>query len=386
MAMATASLMSSMIVAKRAPAPVRAHGAACACVSCSRVSAARMGSVSTTGKSVARLLSSKKRASVRASAKTVAATVGKTVGKPAVKVTPKSAKGYANVTPEKYPKFFAELDQSFPGAMPYEEYLVATQSLLGNKGFNGENALLLISQCRDEITRPFVDAADQLWGHSFSIASLAGMVMCGKTGFAAGLSHAPQEGLGEDGLEKYVFLVGPHIGISADGEVGSVKRLARGPLSGACGAVMAFQAELTSGKVSTQGDEVDLELNLMKQRMISMISFGGEVPSLVELTKVAHDRSIQDTKATAAFAVNKEISATAYLSGVLIHGPEYTHYFWPGSFEFVTPTTTTDMSEALAGIDATKYAKEMNSYTTARNAMNSVKTLLQSARAGDMSA
>ena len=104
-----------------------------------------------------------------------------------------------------------------------------------------------MSQCRDEITRPFVDAADQLWGHSFSISSLAGMVMCGKTGFAAGLSHAPQEGLGEDGLEKYVFLVGPHIGICGDGEIGAVKREGRGPLSNACGAIMAFQGELIGG-------------------------------------------------------------------------------------------------------------------------------------------
>ena len=45
---------------------------------------------------------------------------------------------------------------------------------LCSNGFTGNNSLALISMCRDEITRPFVDAADQLWGNSFSIASLAG--------------------------------------------------------------------------------------------------------------------------------------------------------------------------------------------------------------------
>ena len=122
--------------------------------------------------------------------------------------------------------------------------------------------------CRDEITRPFVDAADQLWGNSFSIASLAGMVMCGKTGFAAGLSHAPTEGLGKDGLEKYVFIVGPHIAISSDGEIGKVMRVGRPNISTACGAVLAFQAELTGGESLARSTCLVIRKGLYPQGLI----------------------------------------------------------------------------------------------------------------------
>jgi len=291
------------------------------------------------------------------------------------------ALGYGTVTPEKYPKFFAELNKNFPGAMPYEEYLVASQVLLGEQGFNGNNSLALISMCRDEITRPFVDAADQLWGNSFSIASLAGMVMCGKTGFAAGLSHAPTEGLGKDGLEKYVFIVGPHIAISSDGEIGKVMRVGRPNISTACGAVLAFQAELTGGVLSTSGDEIDLELNLMKQRILTQLKFGSSVPNLVDLTKAAHDRILIDTKATASYAVDPKKSTSAFMSGVLVHGPDYSHYFWPASFVLESPTGSQDLNSKLLKMERVQYKSAMASYMTARNAMTSIKELLQSVRA-----
>ena len=143
-------------------------------------------------------------------------------------------------------------------------------------------------------------------------------------------------------------------------------------------------ALVPSGTLTTQGDEVDLELNLMKQRMLTMLKFGGSVPSLVDLTKAAHDRILIDTKKTASYAVDPAISTSSFLSGVLIHGPEYTHYFWPASFEVVSPSGVTDMSEELAEMDASTYSKEMGSYVTARNAMNAVKDLLQSVRASNM--
>ena len=44
--------------------------------------------------------------------------------------TTMGATGYGTVTPTAYPKFFEELDKNFPGAMPYEEYLVASKYLL----------------------------------------------------------------------------------------------------------------------------------------------------------------------------------------------------------------------------------------------------------------
>lgn len=362
---AIASFTTVSLSAKQAPpaqapraqaARAVAHSASCKCTACATTF---LGA--STRKTAARTFS------LKASSKDAATKTTTTMG----------AVGYGTVTPAAYPKFFDELDKNFPGAMPYEEYLVASKYLLSSKGFTGNNSLALISMCRDEITRPFVDAADQLWGNSFSIASLAGMVMCGKTGFAAGLSHAPTEDLGADGLEKYVFIVGPHIAIDSKGEIGKVARVARPGLSGACGAVMAFQAELTGGTLSTAGDEVDLELNLMKQRILTQLKFGSTVPSLVDLTKAAHDRILIDTKSTASYAVDTKKSAAAYLSGVLVHGPDYSHYFWPASFELVTPSAKTDMLPQLLKAERSQYKSAMASYMTARNAIQSVKELLQ---------
>ena len=71
--------------------------------------------------------------------------------------------------------------------------------------------------------------------------------MCGSTGFAAGLSHAPTLYKGASGLERYLFIVGPHIAISADGEIGKVERVGRDGLSGACGAMIAFAGEIAGG-------------------------------------------------------------------------------------------------------------------------------------------
>ena len=48
----------------------------------------------------------------------------------------------------------------------------------------------------------------QKWAHHFDIGALAGFVLCGKTGFKAAFAHSPVE----DGKERYVFWVAPHIG------------------------------------------------------------------------------------------------------------------------------------------------------------------------------
>eukprot|EP00241_Pyramimonas_parkeae_P023442 CAMPEP_0114300850 /NCGR_PEP_ID=MMETSP0059-20121206/13783_1 /TAXON_ID=36894 /ORGANISM="Pyramimonas parkeae, Strain CCMP726" /LENGTH=284 /DNA_ID=CAMNT_0001423529 /DNA_START=411 /DNA_END=1261 /DNA_ORIENTATION=- len=231
------------------------------------------------------------------------------------------------------------------------------------------------------------------------------MVFCGQTGFMAGLSHAPTLDLGEDGLEKYVFIVGPHIAISSEGEVGAVERPGRPGLSGACGAIIAFNNELaggtivfqmlfilntlhslislftlilvltcfnilyfTSGSLAMETINTDLEMTLMKQRILSELNFGSKAPTLAELTVAAHDRILKDTKATAEVTVDGQKASSAFMSGVLIHGPEGSHFFWPGGFELQTPSGTEQLRDELKSLPRSAYENKMKDFMTERSA------------------
>jgi hypothetical protein len=45
--------------------------------------------------------------------------------------------------------------------------------------------------CRDEVTAILKDKIEAVWGGSFNVNGLGGVLTCGVTGFGAGLSHAP---------------------------------------------------------------------------------------------------------------------------------------------------------------------------------------------------
>lgn len=55
---------------------------------------------------------------------------------------------------------------------------------------------------------------DAVFGHSFNVNGLGGVLTCGKTGLAAGLSHAP---ICAGGRERYAFFAFPHIGVNEAG-------------------------------------------------------------------------------------------------------------------------------------------------------------------------
>lgn len=156
-----------------------------------------------------------------------------------------------------------------------------------------------MSQCRDELTRPVVEALDGLWGKSFDISGLGGLVFCGVTGFGAALAHAPQEP--GTGKERYVVFCGPHIAIGPDGAIGSVAREGRVQLSGACGALQAFCGELERGELRVGLDADDPEQSLLRQALLPYLGLGvggagkGEGPiDLVKLTKCAEKRIHDD--------------------------------------------------------------------------------------------
>ena len=78
------------------------------------------------------------------------------------------------------------------------------------------------------------------------------------------MHHSPNIG----GKERYVFYSMPHIAIDADGRIGAYKRVGREGESTACGALVAFQKELSDGKLNLSMDDIDIEQNLLKRRLL----------------------------------------------------------------------------------------------------------------------
>mmetsp|Transcript_25419 Transcript_25419/g.74435 ORF Transcript_25419/g.74435 Transcript_25419/m.74435 type:complete len:130 (+) Transcript_25419:1-390(+) len=62
------------------------------------------------------------------------------------------------------------------------------------------------------------------------------------------------------------------------------------------------------------------------------LQFGAPAPTLAELTMMAQEVTAQTCEETmeAAAGAGNTPSSYAIVSGILIHGPEGSHYFWPG--------------------------------------------------------
>ena len=105
----------------------------------------------------------------------------------------------------------ARLFRSFPNAAQQDRTLVCATHALRAVGFRPENTIAMVGACRDELTEPFRETVNEIWGESFNICALAGLVFCGTTGFGAAMHHAPVDKA--DGRERYVVFCGPHLSL-----------------------------------------------------------------------------------------------------------------------------------------------------------------------------
>jgi len=91
--------------------------------------------------------------------------------------------------------FQTSLQKYFPGAYGLGEFVFRTKQTLVPEGFYPHvNTLVCVGLCRDEITSPFEEEVEAMWGQAFICGSLGGMLFCGNTGFGAAHHHAPQNG------------------------------------------------------------------------------------------------------------------------------------------------------------------------------------------------
>ncbi|CAF1534184.1 unnamed protein product, partial [Didymodactylos carnosus] len=188
--------------------------------------------------------------------------------------------------------------------------------------------------CRDEITSPFKNVIESIYGSAFSCGSLGGMLLCGRTGFSAAHSHVP---IDDACLIYYCFT---HIAINENGQIGSVLRNKTGMKqeSSACGALVAFTRELKSGiRQPIHIDENDVEMTFLKKQLLNTLpTLAKQQTTLLEVTHTAYltitsdleNHVIDDSK-------NHEKRQYALFTGVQIHGPNGHDYVWLGKSSFV---------------------------------------------------
>lgn len=236
-----------------------------------------------------------------------------------------------------YPAFTAQLNSLFPGAVSLGELVADLTADIANYEFTPGDAIPMISVCRDEITRPLVDAVEALWGNSFNLGSIAAMIFTGTTGLGAGMHHAPDI----DEVERFLFIVAPHIAISDAGVVGKVWRPGVPTISSACGSLIGFLGEMNSGTVNFQLNTTDLEQSMMKGQMSTHFQYG-TIPALQDLTKDAQVLIL--SQLTAALATFNLVGTAEYIvvSGVQIHGPNAANFFWPTNYYLVDLTGKTN--------------------------------------------
>jgi len=171
------------------------------------------------------------------------------------------------------------------------------------------------------------------------------MVTAGRTGLGAAMAHAPTH----DGRRHIVLYGMPHIAIAADGTIGQVQRAGLTGPSSACGALVHFRDGLLCGRVEIELDRLDAEQSLLSNRLLTLIPYG-EIPSLVDLTKLTAATIEDDLRAIIAQLLeddrSDEESASdhAMFTGVQIHGPDDTNYVWPRSAHIVINGEARDLS------------------------------------------
>lgn len=222
--------------------------------------------------------------------------------------------GFADVLEKIFLKVYTETD-----------FVKRTYEALNEFGFNADNTIACVGVCRDEITQPLIALIRETWGESFNLSSLAGMFFAGKTGLKAAMHHAPIV----DGKERYVYYALPHIAIDEEVQVGLCKRTGRDGKSVACGALAAFQKEIEGGKLNLAIDNEDVEQSLLKMRLLKEIPYG-QVPGLLELTKITQMVIQTDLENTLKNVVNTEKNDYAIITGIQIHGPDG-NYVWPST-------------------------------------------------------
>lgn len=150
----------------------------------------------------------------------------------------------------------------FPAAEEGETYTKKSIKKLVDNGFDLNKTLLATSVCSDEIIRSATNFRDYLTNDSpFQLGGLAGYPFTGITGFKAFASHIPDEGAA-------IIQFGPHIGVSKNGNVGTMFRHGQLLESTCCGALQASLTVLEKNDKPSSDKELDFQQWTIESELI----------------------------------------------------------------------------------------------------------------------
>jgi hypothetical protein len=123
--------------------------------------------------------------------------------------------------------------------------------------------LAAYSVCSDDVnSMQFPDPTKSLLG-PFNLGGLDGYPFTGLTGMGAFAHHVPDEG-------AVLIFYAPHIGVSADGKLGEIKRVGQSHNSSCCGAAKGALDKLTKKQIF-RGDTytADYQMNSIEQLFLA---------------------------------------------------------------------------------------------------------------------
>jgi hypothetical protein len=175
------------------------------------------------------------------------------------------------------------LPDTLAASVPVAEYLDRLTAALGPHGFEPGNTQVALSICRDEMTQQLSHEVEMRWGPAFAIGGLGGFPSSGSTGWAACLSHVPDQGRG------MLLAIGlAHIGVEPDGSTGTYHRpwmAGSAPTCGALGAILHSWHEELPGE-----DLSDHELHTLRT---ALEDAGGRPEDMLAATHVTARRILE---------------------------------------------------------------------------------------------
>lgn len=222
--------------------------------------------------------------------------------------------------------FSTTLARDFPGAIPANQFVLATQDALKEHGVHRGSALPLIATCRDELAFALTAELQRAWGPGFNIASLAGLLTLGRTGIAAARQHAPVV----NDRRTFVLVGLTHVGVDDEGTIGNCERPGVPGTSKTCGALMALHDAIRGGDAHTSDypylDPDDPEQSRLRERITPHVT-DQQTVDLLDITRIARDLIGQDTDTVIQVLRDHEVPAdVAVFTGVHIHGPRGAEY------------------------------------------------------------
>ena len=227
------------------------------------------------------------------------------------------------------------LERAFPTAVSLPRYVERTRRVLRAHGFTARNSLPLLGACRDELSVGIFTEVNARWGAPFELMTVAGLPTYGRTALGAAAQHIPDS----DGPPRMVAILTTHIGIDREGRIGWCGRPGQSEPTTACGALAVFRGELAAGRRDTRFDPSDVEMSLLRARLLPMIP-EGEVPAFEDLTRTVRDVIATDFPPALAPVLKGTGTLLAVFTGIVVHGSHGRDWVEPGSAVLYAPGET----------------------------------------------